>query len=63
MVHAAAGGMGLILCQWTKALGAMIIGTVSTRKKAEVAHAVGCHYPVMRIEKSFVDVVREVTNG
>ena len=63
LVHAAADGMGLILCQWAKALGAVIIGTVSTREKVEVAHIAGCHYPVVRSEKSFVDVVREVTNG
>ena len=47
LVHAAAGGMGLILCQWAKALGATIIGTVSTPEKAEVARAAGCHYPVV----------------
>jgi NADPH:quinone reductase-like Zn-dependent oxidoreductase len=51
------------LCQWAKALGAVIVGTVSTREKAEVARAAGCHYPVVRSEKSFVDVVREVTDG
>jgi NADPH:quinone reductase-like Zn-dependent oxidoreductase len=48
LVHAAAGGMGLILCQWAKALGAVIVGTVSTKEKAEVARAAGCHYPVVR---------------
>jgi NADPH2:quinone reductase len=63
LVHAAAGGMGLILCQWAKALGAMIVGTVSTKEKAEVARAAGCHYPVVRSETNFVDVVREVTDG
>ena len=61
-MHAAAGGMGLILCQWAKALGATTIGTVSTAEKAEVAKAAGCHFPVVRSEKSFVDVVREVTS-
>ena len=63
LVHAAAGGMGLILCQWAKALGATIVGTVSTQEKAEVAKAAGCHFPVVRSEKSFVEVVREVTNN
>ena len=63
LVHAAAGGMGLILCQWAKALGATIVGTVSTPEKADVAKAAGCHFPVVRSEKSFVEVVREVTNN
>lgn len=63
LVHAAAGGMGLILCQWAKALGATVVGTVSTPEKAEAARAAGCDYPVVRSERSFVDVVREVTDG
>jgi len=63
LVHAAAGGMGLLLCQWGKALGAKVIGTVSTPEKAEVAQAAGCDYPVVRSEKKFLEVVREVTNG
>ena len=45
LVHAAAGGMGLILCQWAKSLGAKIVGTVSTEEKAEVAYAAGCRVP------------------
>ena len=63
LVHAAAGGMGLILCQWAKALGATVVGTVSTEEKAEAARAAGCDHPVVRSERSFVDVVREVTDG
>lgn len=63
LVHAAAGGMGLILCQWAKALGATVVGTVSTESKAEVAAAAGCHYPVVRSREDFVEKVREVTNG
>jgi NADPH2:quinone reductase len=63
LVHAAAGGMGLILCQWAKALGATIVGTVSTEAKAEAARAAGCDHPVVRSQKDFVDVVREVTDG
>ena len=46
-----------------QSIGATVVGTVSTSEKAEVARAAGCHYPVERSEKSFVDVVREVTNG
>ena len=63
LVHAAAGGMGLILCQWAKALGATVVGTVSTPEKAEAARNAGCDYPVVRSKKSFVEVVREVTDG
>lgn len=63
LVHAAAGGMGLILCQWAKALGATIVGTVSTEAKAEVARAAGCHYPVVRSKESFVKKVREISDG
>ena len=63
LVHAAAGGMGLILCQWARALGATVVGTVSTESKAEAARAAGCHHPVVRSRRSFVDVVREVTGG
>ncbi|MEM8794977.1 MAG: quinone oxidoreductase [Pseudomonadota bacterium] len=63
VVHAAAGGMGLILCQWAKALGATIVGTVSTEEKAEVARAAGCHHPVVRSKQDFVKVVRDVTDG
>ena len=63
LVHAAAGGMGLLLCQWAKALGATIVGTVSTPEKAEVAKAAGCDFPVVRSEKSFVEVVRDVTDN
>jgi len=63
LVHAAAGGMGLILCQWAKALGATVVGTVSTPEKAEAARNAGCDYPVVRSKQSFVEVVREVTDG
>ena len=63
LVHAAAGGMGLILCQWAKALGATVVGTVSTPEKAEVAREAGCHHPVVRSEEDFVSKVREVTDG
>ena len=63
LVHAASGAMGLILCQWAKALGATVVGTVSTEEKAEAARAAGCDHPVVRNKRSFVDVVREVTDG
>ncbi len=63
LVHAAAGGMGLILCQWAKALGATIVGTVSSEEKAEIARAAGCHHPVVRSRESFVEKVRTVTDG
>ena len=60
---AAAGGMGLILCQWAKAIGATVIGTVSTKAKAELAKEAGCDYPIIRSCENFVKVVKEVTNG
>ncbi len=63
LVHAAAGGMGLILCQWGKALGATVVGTVSTPEKAEMARTNGCDHPVVRSERSFKGVVHEVTGG
>ena len=63
LVHAAAGGMGLILCQWAKALGAVVIGTVSNENKAELIKDIGCDYPVIRSKENFVNVVKEVTNG
>ena len=63
LVHAAAGGMGLILCQWARALGAITVGTVSTPEKAALARAAGCHYPVVRSEQSFVDEVMRVSDG
>ncbi len=63
VVHAAAGGMGLILCQWAKALGARIVGTVSTEEKAEAAAQAGCDFPVVRGKADFAAKVREVTDG
>ncbi len=63
VVHAAAGGTGQILCQWAAALGATIIGTVSTPAKAEAARAAGCHIPVVRSEQDFVEIVQDATDG
>ena len=63
LVHAAAGGMGLILSQWGKALGAKVVGTVSSEMKAQAAFDAGCDYPVIRSKESFVDKVYEVSGG
>lgn len=63
LVHAAAGAMGLILCRWANHLGATIIGTVSTPEKAEIARNAGCHHAVVRSERDFVKVCREVTDN
>ena len=63
LVHAAAGGMGLILCRWANHLGATVIGTVSTPDKAELAKAAGCHHPVVRKNEDFEQVCRDVTDG
>jgi NADPH2:quinone reductase len=63
LVHAAAGGVGLILCQWAKHLGATVIGTVSSDAKAEVARAHGCDHPIVYTRESFVERVRELTGG
>jgi NADPH2:quinone reductase len=63
LVHAAAGGVGLILCQWAKALGATVIGTVSTDEKAALAKKHGCKYPVVTPREDFVAVVQKVTKG
>ena len=63
LVHAAAGGVGLILCQWAKALGATVIGTVSTDEKAELARAHGCDHPIVYTRQDFVAEVGRITNG
>ena len=63
LVHAAAGGTGLLLCQWAKYLGATVIGTVSTQAKAAVARAHGCDFPIVYTEEDFVARVREITGG
>jgi NADPH2:quinone reductase len=63
LVHAAAGGVGLILCQWAKALGATVIGTVSTDDKAELARAHGCDHPIVYTRQHFVAEVERITNG
>ncbi len=63
LVHAAAGGMGLILCQWAKYLGATIIGTVSSEEKAQKAYDSGADYVVIHKKESFLKKVLEITDG
>ena len=63
LVHAAAGGVGLLLCQWAKHLGATVIGTVGTPQKAELAAANGCDHPILYQDEDFVTRVRELTDG
>jgi NADPH2:quinone reductase len=63
LVHAAAGGVGLLLCQWAAHVGATVIGTVGSRDKADLAAAHGCHHPVLYRDEDFVQRVRELTGG
>ncbi|MCY4608878.1 MAG: quinone oxidoreductase [bacterium] len=63
LFHAAAGGVGLIACQWARALGARVIGTVSTEEKAALASAHGCHHPVVTSSEDIVARVKEITGG
>ena len=63
LVHAAAGGVGLLLCQMAKARGARVIGTVSTREKAALARAAGADEVILYTEQDFEVEVRRLTNG
>ena len=63
LIHAAAGGVGLIACQWAKHLGATVIGTVGSDEKAELARAHGCDYPIVYTREDFQARVLEITNG
>lgn len=63
LLHAAAGGVGLLACQWLAHLGVEVIGTVGTRAKAELAAAHGCTHPIVYTEEDFVARVREITSG
>ncbi|BBK34696.1 NADPH2:quinone reductase [Stella humosa] len=63
LVHAAAGGVGLIMCQWAKHLGATVIGTVGSDDKAALAKANGCDHPIVYTREKFVDRVKEITGG
>ena len=63
LFHAAAGGVGLILCQWAKALGATVIGTVGSDEKARLAKKHGCAYPIVYTRENFVEAVKRITKG
>jgi NADPH:quinone reductase len=63
LIHAAAGGVGLIMCQWAKHLGATVIGTVSTEAKADIARAHGCDHPIVYTREDFAARVRDITGG
>ncbi|WOL07600.1 hypothetical protein Cni_G16344 [Canna indica] len=63
LVHAAAGGVGSLLCQWANALGATVIGTVSTEEKAAQAAEDGCHHVIVYTKEDFVTRVNEITSG
>lgn len=63
LIHAAAGGIGLIACQWANHLGARVIGTVGSQEKAELAKANGCHHVINYRDEDFVARVKEITNG
>ena len=63
LVHAAAGGVGLFLCQWARALGAKVIGTVSTDEKARLARANGCELTLVGRDYRFASAVKAATNG
>ncbi len=63
LIHAAAGGVGLIACQWAKALGATVIGTVGSPAKAELARAHGCNHVIDYTTENFTQRVRDITGG
>lgn len=63
LVHAAAGGVGLILCQWAKLLGAIVIGTVGSDEKADLARSHGCQHPIVYTREDFAKRTREITGG
>ena len=63
LVHAAAGGLGLIMCQWAASLGATVIGAVSTDEKAQIVRTHGCHHAIVYTRENFVDRVKEITDG
>jgi NADPH:quinone reductase len=62
-MHAAAGGVGLILCQWAAHLGATVIGTVGSKEKAELAKRNGCHHTILYKDEDFAAKVKEITGG
>jgi NADPH:quinone reductase len=63
LFHAAAGGVGLIACQWLKQIGATVIGTVGSDEKAAIAKAHGCDHPIVYTRENFAERVRELTDG
>jgi NADPH2:quinone reductase len=63
LVHAAAGGVGLILCQWAKMLGATVIGTVGSDEKAALVQALGCDHPIVYTRENVVERVKAITGG
>ena len=63
LFHAAAGGVGLIACQWLKALGVTVIGTVSSNEKAALAKAHGCDHTIVYTRENFAERVKEITDG
>ena len=63
LFHAAAGGVGQILCQWAKNLGCTVIGTVGSDEKIEIAKANGCDYVINYSKENFAEKVKEITNG
>jgi NADPH:quinone reductase len=63
LIHAAAGGVGLIVCQWANALGATVIGTVGSDEKAELARTHGCHHPIVYTRQDFTAEVERITKG
>lgn len=63
LIHAAAGGVGLMVCQWASALGATVIGTVSSDEKAALAKANGCHHPIVYTREDFQARLLDITGG
>jgi NADPH2:quinone reductase len=63
LIHAAAGGVGLLVCQWANHLGATVIGTVGSEEKAELARAHGCHHTILYDREDFIERTREITDG
>ena len=63
LIHAAAGGVGLIVCQWANHLGSTVIGTVGSEEKAELARAHGCHHTILYNQEDFAARIREITDG
>jgi NADPH:quinone reductase len=63
LMHAAAGGVGLILCQWAKALGATVIGTVGSEAKVALAKKAGCKHVIVMGKENFVERVKVITKG